>query len=422
METPIERKKKTIINIIYYAIILGIFYFFMKYAFGIFLPFIIAFIVAAVLQKPINAICRKTPLKRGIVSTVLVLLLLSVLVTLLVFMGAELVSIVKSFGTFISNWVKSLPNTISTIQVWLYKKIEVLPDSLENIAKPVLDSLFNRLTTSAAEESSAIATTVTSAPVSFDWSALSTPITGVLSFAKNIPSTLIAVVISIIASCFMASDFDYLKNFVKRQFPAEKKHALTATKSILRNSILKLVKAYIIIIFITFCEMTIGLKILDFCHIYNGGYVLFIAAGTAIVDIMPVLGTGTVIVPWAIYSFISGDAPMGVGLLIIYAVITVARQFIEPKLVAGQLGLPPFVTIMGMFIGLKLFGVIGMMIVPLMIILLKLLNDDGIIHIWVPEEKTAEEFAEEKASKKTFADKFLSLFKKKEKKSEDETK
>lgn len=84
---------------------------------------------------------------------------------------------------------------------------------------------------------------------------------------------------------------------------------------------------------------------------------------------------------------------MGIGVLVLYIFISVMRQFIEPKLVAGQLGLPPFLTIMGMYIGLKLFGIIGMFMVPLTIILIKLLNDEGVIHIWkndTNEENTSD--------------------------------
>lgn len=81
---------------------------------------------------------------------------------------------------------------------------------------------------------------------------------------------------------------------------------------------------------------------------------------------------------------------MGIGILVLYIFISVMRQFIEPKLVAGQLGLPPFVTIMGMYIGLKLFGLIGMLMLPLSIILIKLLNDEGVIKIWKTDKKDAQ--------------------------------
>mgnify|MGYP000290831249 FL=1 len=145
---------------------------------------------------------------------------------------------------------------------------------------------------------------------------------------------------------------------------------------------LKMLRAYLLIILITFVEMTIGLGILKLAGLYESSYILAIALLTAIVDILPVLGTGTVLIPWAVYSLCTGRVGFGIGLIVIYVAISVIRQIIEPKLVAGQLGLPPVVTIVGMYIGLQLFGFIGLFLVPLTLIMLKLLNDQNLIHLW----------------------------------------
>ena len=91
---------------------------------------------------------------------------------------------------------------------------------------------------------------------------------------------------------------------------------------------------------------------------------------------------------------------MAIGVIVLYVFITIMRQFIEPKLVAGQLGLPPFVTIIGMYIGARLFGIIGIFAVPLTIILIKLLNDEGIIHLW----KTSRDAEKEKSDKESSGD------------------
>ena len=411
MDIATERKRKVIINIFYYAIILGLFYFFMRYAFGIFLPFIVAVIIAAILQKPINTLTKRFRAKKGLISAILVLVFIGLIGTFLVFVGAQMVSAVKNFASFLTQKIDSLPDFLNTIQNWFYKIIAFLPDSAENVIHNAIDSVVAKLSSFAA--SSEVSSATTSSLPSFDFSSLSAPISGIWSIAKGIPSILIAMVISIIATCFIAADYDTLKSFIIRQFPDKKRYALSKTKLIIKNSVFKLIKAYLLIIFVTFCEMSLGLYILSWLGIFKSEYILFIAFITAIVDVMPVLGTGTLIIPWALYSFITSDTPLGIGLLAIYAFITVARQFIEPKLVAGQLGLPPFVTIIGMYVGLKLFGVIGIFIVPFVLIILKLLNDDGVIHLWIPHPKAKsvlDEEAEEKKEKEGF---FKSLFKKK---------
>ena len=146
-------------------------------------------------------------------------------------------------------------------------------------------------------------------------------------------------------------------------------------------------KAYLLIILITFAELSLGLSVLRLIGVFESSYIVIIAAITAVLDILPILGTGTVLIPWSLYSFVSGNIGLGIGLAIIYATVFVIRQVIEPKLVAGQLGLSPIVTIAALYFGLKLFGVIGMFVTPVFIIMLKLLNDEGIIHLWKSSEK-----------------------------------
>ena len=129
---------------------------------------------------------------------------------------------------------------------------------------------------------------------------------------------------------------------------------------------------------ITFAEMFLGLFLLKLIGVYDGSYITIISFVTCIIDIIPVLGTGTVLIPWALYNLIFGNFGMGIGLLVIYAVITVIRQIVEPKLVANQAGLPAIVTIMAMFLGVRIFGAFGIILLPFTVIILKLLYDEGI--------------------------------------------
>lgn len=390
MENPListETKKKTIINILYYAIILTLFYCFMKYAFGLFSPFIVAFLVAMIMQRPINFISRKTKIKKGIVSGVMILLLVAVLGFLVSLLGVKIWEAFRDFIDFLIRKFGDLPNFLDKLEIWAADKIKFLPGSVESVINTNISSFVDTL---KEQLSSGNTEAITNNPSSFkissvidkvDFSALSSSISGVWYTAKQIPTIFLAVVVSIFACCFMAADYDRLTSFVKRQFVG-KSDNFSKSKRIVTTSFKNLIKAYALIILVTFAEMILGLSALKLFGIYKGGWIIFISIGTAIVDIMPVLGTGTILLPWSLYSFISGDIPMGIGVLVLYVFITVMRQFIEPKLVAGQLGLPPFVTIMGMYIGIKLFGIIGMFVVPLSIILVKLLNDEGIIHIW----------------------------------------
>ena len=149
-----------------------------------------------------------------------------------------------------------------------------------------------------------------------------------------------------------------------------------------------MIRAYGLIMCVTFLEMVLGLSILKLFGIYENGYIFAIALITAVIDIVPVLGTGTVLIPWAIWMFFSGDVAMGIGLLVIYGVITVVRQIVEPKLIGSQL-----------------FGFVGLFLLPMTVMLLKVLNDDGVIHIFkVPPEEAAEFKAAKDKDEKTDAE------------------
>lgn len=393
MLSATERKKKTIINILYYAILLTLFYCFMKYAFGLFFPFILAFIVAMAMQKPINYICRRTKLKKGLVSGVMIMLLVVAAGFIVSLLGVKLWDGILGFVDFLRHKFGDLPNFLDKAEVWVADRITFLPASVESMVNTKLADLIESLKEILVSNSDEIAqklpasSDVSSMLGNIDFSAITSLTSGVIDTAKQIPTVFLGAIVSIFACVFMASDYDNLVGFVKRQF-AGKSDNFVKAKKIITTSFKNLIKAYILIILVTFGEMFLGLSVLKLFGIYKGGWVFFIAIITAIVDIFPVLGTGTILLPWSLYSFISGDIPMGIGILVLYIFISVMRQFIEPKLVAGQLGLPPFVTIMGMYIGLKVFGIIGMFMVPLTIILIKLLNDEGVIHIWKNDEKS----------------------------------
>lgn len=411
-----EKKRKLIIDVIYLIMIIAFIVLIVKYALGVCLPFVTAFIVAIALQRPKNFLVRKTPLKKGAVSAVLVLLSVAVIVSLFVLLGATIVNEVKEFISYISSLASNWKEYLENIHGWLIGVADKLPKAIRTTAETNINEIYQNILTSlsgtgekVAENADTAVSTGSSALSAlsgvFSFSTLSKPISGIVSTAKQIPSILIAAVMSIVACCFMTSEFDKIKHFAKIQFPEHKQKDLAKAKHLLKSSLGKMGKAYGMIMLITFTEVAVGLYILKFLGIFNSSFIILIAIVTAIVDIIPVLGTGTIVIPWAVYSLIVSNYKMAIGLIVMYIIITVLRQIIEPKFVAGQLGLSPVVTITAMYFGLKVFGVLGMIVTPLLIIMLKLLNDEGIIHLWkspklVEESTDKAEKAEEKETKK----------------------
>jgi predicted PurR-regulated permease PerM len=127
---------------------------------------------------------------------------------------------------------------------------------------------------------------------------------------------------------------------------------------------------------ITFIELSIGFTIIGI------GKPLLIAVLIALFDILPVLGTGGIMVPWIVISAIQSNYSLALGLLILYMVITIVRNIIEPKIVGSQIGLHPVVTLVSLFVGAQLFGVIGLFGFPITLSLLRHLNETGAIKLF----------------------------------------
>ena len=390
----IEKKKNFIISTVYAAIVIFLFYAFFKYAFGLIFPFFAALLIAMLLQRPLNFICRKTPLKRGIVSVVMVFLCFLVFISLIglavVSIGAEL----RDFFRYLMIQFEDIPAFIEKIEAVLGKGLAFLPDKLEGSVTGFISEQLSLLLNSSEKQAASDS--------GFDFSMLSGPISSVWNTAKQIPVTLIAFVVSVVACCFMTTDFATVKKCILSLFRSETREKVVRTKKLLFPALGNMCKAYGIIITITFCELSAGLFLLKLLKIYNGGYIFVIALITAFIDIVPVLGTGTVLVPWALYCLIIGDYPLAIGIVIMYVCITVIRQIIEPKLVASQLGIPPFATIIAMYIGSKIFGFIGLFLLPITLVMVKMLNDEGIIHVfhnYEPKTEATPENSEENADK-----------------------
>ncbi len=383
----VELRRKRIINFVYLAMILGLSYLFVKYCFWIFFPFLLAFLLAVAVQKPADFLVRKTKIKKNIATTILVLGLFVIVGTLISLLGMKLVDVVKNTIGFITKKLNDLPSLIDDIKYWVINISSILPDKIESRFVAAAANWFDALRDQSASEIAATIMDSASGGKKFSLSFLSTPLSGLWTTAKRIPSVFVAVVISVLSSCFMAADYDWISKFVKNQLAPEHKRKLSISKRVVFQSLGKLIRSYALIICITGTEIFIGLNILSLVGLYSGGNIIIIAVIVALLDILPVLGTGTFMIPWSIYSLITGKVGLAIGLFIIYAIIYVVRQVIEPKIVGGTVGLPSFLTLMGMYVGSQLFGFMGIFLVPIMLIIIKLLNDEGVIHLWQPTEE-----------------------------------
>lgn len=381
MNPKVAKRRDFLIDLVFVMAIIGLVYVFFKYCFSIAAPFLLSFFFAVILQRPLGWLDKKTKNKmHSFWSIVLVLLCVAIILGPVISIIAALFREIGNFISFLGEQLNDLPTFLVTLQNEILKAIKFLPDSIYTSVSENITQFFGNLINDFDVSKLGI-------NMSSITSGLSNGISGVYSVVKNIPSILISVVIGVIAWILFTKDYKKVVKFIKLQLPDKHKNLLSETKKIFSSTILKMCRAYGLIMFITFCENFLGLTILNLIGVMKNSYVFVIAICIAVFDILPVAGSGGILIPWSLIALVTGNVGQCVGLLILYAVITVIRQYIEPKIVGDSLGVNPLVTLAGLYFGLKLFGFMGMFIVPICVMTLKAFNDAGRIHLYTPPER-----------------------------------
>lgn len=189
--------------------------------------------------------------------------------------------------------------------------------------------------------------------------------TFMIDFAKNIPVFLISVFASVFTAFFLLKDNLFIRNFFRDFFGEKTLSKFGEIKNSLLDVIFSYLKAQFIIGSIIFIILFGGFFYLGI------KYALLLALFTAIVDAVPILGTGAVLIPLSIFNFITGESTLGWGILILYGIAILARQLCEPKIIGQKLGIHPLLTLFSLFAGLKLFGIIGLISGPVIALLVK---------------------------------------------------
>ncbi len=353
-----EKMKDIMIRTLFYVFVLGTTYIILEYAFPFITPFIIAFTIAFILQPIIRFLKRTTNMSRVFISVMLLILVIIIVFTLLVYI---IVNIYSNTTEFVSQLPQFYTETISPVLTTFSNNLETF---LSNVSPEV-----SQLVGGASE---ALGSAVSSL--------LSEISGGVLSFATTtatgVPMFIVQFVLAIVATFFCIIDYDTIVGFVFNRLPLEKRKTVLLIKNRSLQVLGEYLRAYAILLSITCVELFIGFLLLG---VENA---LPLAGLIAIVDILPILGVGTVLIPWGIIMILAGNIPFGIGILILYAIITIVRQSLEPKVIGKRIGLHPFVTLFCIFLGGNLFGILGIFGLPIAVTVITQLNRSGEIKLF----------------------------------------
>ena len=338
-----EKKKVFLVNTLYVIVIAGIAFLAFKYLVPVFFPFIMAFLIAILLHVPITKISARVPLnKKG----------LSILITA-AFFGISFFLILLA-GNRIITWctqvIPKLPGFYNeTIYPWLNEWLnEIEQDSNGLLASitPYITDFMENLSVNLGNSIS-----------EYSGKALSF----LSGFAASIPGMVVKLVITVVATFFISADFDEIKDAIKTVMPQKAVNAADHIQKQIGATVKIYLKSYSFLMGLTFLELFIGFLLLKVRQPF------LLALMIAIFDILPVLGTGGILIPWAVFAFLLKQYPMGIGILVLYLVITVIRNIVEPKIVGKQMGLHPLVTLIALTVGMKFLGIAGLIGLPVAI-------------------------------------------------------
>ncbi|MBQ8719968.1 MAG: sporulation integral membrane protein YtvI [Clostridia bacterium] len=318
-------------------------YLFMKHIFMIALPFLIGWGLAFLVRPLSKRLCRLTRLPYKISS-----LILTVLIVLTVFGGV----IALIWRLSVEAW-----------QFFSGMSGEALYGILTKILNP-LSGFFGD-----SEGALELEIKIGEAVENMLSSALSGIGSLLTAFAASLPSVFIFLLITVIASVYFSLDLDVINASVIRVLPSRVSGWLVRFKRGFFTTGVRYLRSYAILMAVTFAIILAGLLILKV------EFALLLAIAIAALDILPVFGVGTVLVPWSVFQMLFGDLGLGIGLLVLFVIHEIIRQVIEPRIVGKNLGIHPIITLVLLYAGYSLFGILGIVLLPVFTVVIDVFSN-----------------------------------------------
>lgn len=199
---------------------------------------------------------------------------------------------------------------------------------------------------------------------------ITTLLTNIIQSLTKLPIVFVNIVITVLATYFICTEKFYILDKLEHHVPKPwiKKANIKIKK--ITSTLGKYLKAEVIMICITFIIVLIGMYMFRFIG-FNITYPLLLALAIGFVDALPILGAGTVLIPWSIIEAINGDLKFGIALILLYAITILTKQLLEPKIVSSEIGIHPIFTLIAMYTGVRFMGILGLLVGPIVLIILK---------------------------------------------------
>lgn len=341
-------------NIAIFVFSLILIFIFLKLA-VFYMPFLIGFIISLIIEPLIKKIAKKTGITRKTSAIIVLIVIFTVLIGLIIWGVITLITESSNLLDSINIYIEKISSLIQTFKI---NELN-LPAKVIEIIENCTSKLLNWITVFATDV-----------------------LTNTLQKVTLIPIALIYITITILSTYFICADKFYILDQVEHHVPRLWVKRLIKHLRAITSALGNYLKAEAILIAISFIIILVGLYIGKLTGL-KIDYPLLCALGISFVDALPILGSGVIIIPWAIFSFLDGNISLSILLIGLFVFTIVVRQIIEPKLVSNKIGIHPIFTLIAMYTGFKVTGLIGLFLGPIILIILKnifaTMIDDGIV-------------------------------------------
>lgn len=313
-----------------------------------FMPFLIAGIIAIIIEPIIKFCMNKLKFSRRISSFIVVGLTI-ILLGLAIIYGSialikEIMNLSSNLGPAVTEFTHGITETVDKLTAEYADRIS--PEIIQGIESSVL-SFVSQL-----------------------GEVLKTWLTKVLQMLFSLPTVLINITITILALIFFTKDRIYVIDMMEHHLPKSWIKKIQEVVGETFSTIGSYIRVYAKIIIITFAELFLAFNIYRLLG-FDIKYPFILAIIVAIIDILPILGVGTILIPWALWLLVTGNYGYAIAVAATYITIYIIRQFIEPKLVSKQLGIHPLITLFAMYAGFRIAGVFGLILGPITLMALR---------------------------------------------------
>lgn len=312
-----------------------------------YMPFLVAFIISLMIEPAIKFIMKKTNLTRRtssiIIFVIAITIILGSLIWLIITLFSESSSLLQGLNDYFDKAYIQFQGLISSLN---FDKIH-LSNELINLIQNSTGDILNTAS---------------------NW--LRTALTGLINIVTALPYIAICIGITLVALYFICVDKIYILDQIEHHLPKMWAKKISIHLNDLIKTLGGYLKAQATLVLVSFIVSLIGLYILKFTG-FNINYPLLMALFIGFVDALPILGSGTVMIPWAILCAINGDINLGIAIIVLLIIMSISRQVLEPKLVSKNIGVHPIFTLVAMYTGFKFIGIIGLLIGPIVLIIFK---------------------------------------------------